>query len=491
MPTLRPLHAAGLAALLAFLVFAPTLHDPLVWDDNPLTWRVAALDRDGGLGAVLGAEFQLERGRHTGYWRPLVMASLWLDAKLLPWIPVQYHLTNVLLHAACCAVVVLLLARLLRVSWPALALGGALFAVHPVHTEAVAFVSGRTDLFAALFVMLSAWTWCEHRRRARAWPIAASAGCLLLAVLAKELAIMLPAALIVLESLDARDDGPPRWHGWRAWLVAWGLVAATWLVLRVGVAGIGFGAPGGVGASPGHRLVALAQYLRLLVWPWPLNAYYTPESLAAPAASFALATLLLVLFGGAAYAGHGRVVLGALAWIALFLLPVLGFVPIAGAVLAERFLYLPSFGLVLVAAAVIGGLGGAVRRAVVPASIVLLAVLAAGSIAHARVFASADALGRELERHAPAKLAASRNELALKLQAAGRHAEALPFLEEAVRLQPREAVLRYNLGVSQLALGKLEAALDSFTRAAALDPAFAAAEEQRRAVHDLLRGRAP
>lgn len=481
MPRLSIRRAALLAALVAFLVFAPTLDYPLVWDDVPLTWRAASPPGGGGLAAVLTQEFQLERGVPTGYYRPVVMLSLWLDGKLASAITVQYHLTNVLLHAACTFLVVLLLGRLIPAGGTGPLLAGALFALHPVHTEAVAFVSGRTDLLAALFVLSAALFWLDHRGRPSLSRLVASGLCLLFGLMSKEVAAMLPVVLLAIDAATERGGGASWWARNRAPLVAWSAALALAAALRFGVAGVALGAAAGEVPTFATRLAAFATFLRLLVVPWPLNAYYTVESLPPLAPSLVVALLLVAAFVVAARVAGRASVLGGAAFVVAFLVPVMGFVPIRGAAVAERFLYLPSVGVALLAAGLLSAASRrpAVHRAALVAVLVVGAVFAAGTITRSRTWSSAETLGREIERTSPAQRAGTRNEFARKLQARGMHAQAAAALREAVALQPGAAVLWNNLGVSQLALGQAADALASFDRALALDPSLAEARLQR------------
>src|SRR5262245_810223 len=161
---------AAVVAIFAFLLYLPTLDFQLVWDDPHLLEFVRTQWRSGGARALLSSEFLLGSGSpHTGYFRPVVLASLWLDDGLGSGHAWVFHLTNVLLHACVCALVVLLLEWVLN-DGPSAAFGGLLFAAHPVHVEAVAFVSARTDLWAALLVFSATAIWTRRRIRGATGP---------------------------------------------------------------------------------------------------------------------------------------------------------------------------------------------------------------------------------------------------------------------------------------------------------------------------------
>jgi len=156
--------AAVLIALSAFLVFSPTLGHELVWDDIPIVLYAQKVVEEGGIGALVQAPFAIGvqgLDNPTGYYRPVSLISMWISSSLDEPSPFPYHLTNVLLHV----INSLLLFQLLNLVLPpggGPLLGGLLFAVHPVHSESVAFVSGRTDLLATLFALLTVLLWIRY-----------------------------------------------------------------------------------------------------------------------------------------------------------------------------------------------------------------------------------------------------------------------------------------------------------------------------------------
>ena len=150
--------------ILSVSAYAGTINHDLVWDDPEIVLYVDSIVREGGLPALVTSQFatHIEEGYVSGYYRPLVLVSLWFDSHLAGGLAWAYHLTNIILHAVN-TILVLMLLRLIAGNFPA-ALGAMIFAVHPVHSESVAFVSGRTDLWAAFFVLVAALLWARERR---------------------------------------------------------------------------------------------------------------------------------------------------------------------------------------------------------------------------------------------------------------------------------------------------------------------------------------
>ena len=152
------------------------------------------------------------RGNRRGFYRPITALTYWIDLRLYGPNPFGFHLENLLWHTAT-ALLVLVLLRGLWPAEPLMAFGAAaLFAVHPVHTEAVSWISGRSEILAAFWGLLAFWA---HRRadsvaaRASLWRIAALAAWLV-ALGAKEMAATLPLLLLMTDALLGR---PSKW--WR------------------------------------------------------------------------------------------------------------------------------------------------------------------------------------------------------------------------------------------------------------------------------------
>lgn len=146
--------------LCAFLMFAGTLGHDLVWDDERFIQYAEDVVTEGGVLALVTSEFRpnASDGPNTAYFRPISLASLWLDKHLGADSTVVFHLTNALLDALCSALVLVPFGMVLGSRSGALG-GALLFAVHPVHVESVAFVSGRTDLLASVFCLLIGDLW--------------------------------------------------------------------------------------------------------------------------------------------------------------------------------------------------------------------------------------------------------------------------------------------------------------------------------------------
>lgn len=478
--------AALVVALVAVAAFAASLGYDFVWDDTLLIQQSGSLHHWGELPRLLVSQFWSEVGEASHYYRPLITLSFFLDMEVWGPQPFGFHLTNVLAHAAV-ALVVLALARRVTGGEVAALIAALAFALQPLHAESVSFVSGRTDVLAALFFLLALLAYDRSRDAAR-WGFAAcSLGAYLLALLSKEVAITLPAVL-ALWDWRVRDDLRDRRAVWRAAAryASYGGVLAVygglrWLALRDVV-----DPATGPWAPLLTRLLTTLQTVAAYAWitivPYPANAYRVIVPVAVPPD---LHWWLAVVGLGAAIAGT--------AW-ALWRAPVVGFgalwfwitlAPSAGAnllplptvLMAERFLYLPTVGYCLI-------LGWAASR--------LLGPVRFGSAAELRL---APAVGLALLLLAYLGLTLWRNEnwrdegrlyshmaeasptaavplvnLAFVELPRGEIASAGEHLREAVRLAPDNPRARAGLGLTETLLGHLDAGLRHGLRARELAP---------------------
>lgn len=353
--------AALIAGLVAALVYIPALGNRFALDDGPIVERNAAAHSVGAaLAAFTHPYWPPEHG--AGLWRPLVVLSFAADWELSGGSTSWLHATNVLLHAAATALVVAVIAPYVTAAG-ALA-GGLLFALHPVHVEAVANLVGRSELLVACLLLAALLLAREVRRRAAAARRTAAFEIALLAavagaLLSKEHAVV-AVALLWLDD-RGRSDAAGRLPV-RDFLAV-GVMTVVWLVARrlvEGDAGFNAVAPTffhlGTLGRLSTMLPAVFVLLRLLVWPFDLSPDYHPlviERLEQPTliggaglvVLLALALLALLLWPRRRTASLGLLIIG-VAW-----LPTSNLLFPAGIVLAERTLYLPSVGVALLAAA--------------------------------------------------------------------------------------------------------------------------------------------
>jgi tetratricopeptide (TPR) repeat protein len=358
------------AALAALLLYAPTLRAPFLYDDL-LYVRDNAFIRDpSNLASSWGVPYPPQRPEQ-GLYRPVTLQSFILDHLLNGLDPRGFHLTNIVLHA--------LTTGLLTLALPALGVpppwtlpAGLLFAAHPVHAEAVSWISGRAETLAALFVLGGLLAWVRFRRDGRrSWAVAATV-LYFWGLGAKESAAPLPGVLLLGDRLGMFGPEAARRpllsrRNLTDYLPFVGAVG-LWVALRL--AAIGRFGMQHAGGGPGHESHAqrvltglgfLADYARLLVLPLDLRVHYTDlqvRSLAEPRALLGLAVaggLLAALIRLRRASPPTTFWLG---WFLLFILPFTNILVNVGTPLAERILYIAS----AAGAALAGLLAAAIQR---------------------------------------------------------------------------------------------------------------------------------
>lgn len=277
----------GLVLLMALLAYAPTLGNGFAYDDTAIVQGNPVIRSLRNVPRLFVTDYwgTLELPdvfRDTRLYRPLVIVSFALNYALGGLHPLGYHVVNLVLHAGVSLAVYAVGIQILGLSCVGATVAAGLFAVHPLHTEAVAGIVGRAELLMSLGVLLALWGYRRGGRLGRLGSLLAFA----VGLLAKEQAMVLPGILLLHELTVQRPSA--RTAGWSTWAAAtftrllpyFGLLGG-YLLLRVWVLGGGM-VPGTSSiANPlalapfGPRLltaVAVAgRYLTLLLWPAPLS----------------------------------------------------------------------------------------------------------------------------------------------------------------------------------------------------------------------------
>ncbi|HWZ57429.1 MAG TPA: hypothetical protein VNW46_00535 [Gemmatimonadaceae bacterium] len=366
-------------ALIAFLAYANAIANGFALDDrwiildNPLVASVS------GIWRAFGAPYW--PNGLVGQYRPLVIASFAVDWAVAHGGAWWFHLVNLGWHVAA-TVLVLRLARQVLPEMGAIA-AAVLFAVHPVHVEAISSTVGRCELMAAVFVLAGLLAHRAGRPSAVGWYV--------LALLSKESGIVL-LGLAVCHDVLLTEGGWATLRVRRAWYAAYGVVIACYAgllawVFRGGQALVVQSITWD-GATTVDRwltmLRVVPEYVRLMVWPWDLAIDYTPRTLVLVTTVTPMVLLgaaLLVVIAGIIVLTWRRapVVATGLVWFAIAMSPVANVFFPSGIVLAERTFYLPSVGAVLVMGWVVAAVASR-RTDRVPRAMILGAVAGAAAV---------------------------------------------------------------------------------------------------------------
>ncbi len=484
---------AGFAvAFVALAASANTLSGGFVYDDIDNVLRNPWIREPGRLlEAFTHHMAAFSPGYDTSYYRPL-MHVIFAGAESLfglnAW---GYHLILLLLHVAASVVVFVLLVRFTdgRAKGAATPgqpqgafIGAILFAVHPIHVEAVAWISGVVDLSYSLSALLTllALTSASPWRRLLLAP-----AMFFVALLGKEPAVMLIPIFVILAV--ARGDLKER-NGQRrfaATAAGLGVALTVYLVLRVtalgGLMGTGGARRVTVGIWDG-LLTAVAlfgKYAGLLLFPINQTALYdfpVVTELADPRVWTGIAAVVAVVILAWQLRGNPGAVLG-IALLALPLLPAL-YVPVLGdGLVAERYLYLPSAGLALLTAL---AWNAWVRRrpawfrARAAVAAVLVIVGGVATFSRNRVWHDELALWTDAARKSP-RSAAVHGYLGFALYTAGQPDAAVASLSRAIELDPDKLDAHVNLAAALLTSGRVDEALIDLDRILSAHPGIAEA----------------
>lgn len=296
---------------------------------------------------------------HGNNWHPVTTLSHMLDAQLFGTDPVPQHVENVLWHVVNALLVLWLLHRLTRCWWRAAAVA-ALFALHPLRVESVAWASERKDLLSACFflLMLAAYQrWTERPSVARHAAVAAA---LALGLLSKPMLVTAPFVLLLLdvwplgrlraEFVSLRDGSLARRVGekWLLFALVAASIVATYVVQKqTGAVSTTDAIP--LGLRLANALVSLCTYAGRSLWPGELAAFYPfPKHIALSVTLAALLALVAAKLCVWLQRDRRPWLLVGFLWFAGMLVPVIGLVQVGRQGWADRYSYLPTIGLAIV-----------------------------------------------------------------------------------------------------------------------------------------------
>jgi tetratricopeptide (TPR) repeat protein len=471
--SLAPRHRVTLSVVALFLltvmVYLPALRGGFIWDDaDHLTENPAVAAPDG----LLKIWSSLAASRYY----PLTLTTFWIERHMWGLKPFPYHATNIVLHATNAALLYLLLRRLrVRGAW----LAAALWAIHPVNVESVAWVTELKNVQSGTFFFLALLAYLKfEERRGSGW-FALSLLLFAAALLSKPSTVILPLALLLVAwwergrvtRVDLVRSAP-----FFTLAILMSLITIAEQHTNVEYAGTGEWL-----LSIGQRLIlaGLAPwfYALRLLWPWSLAFVYPRWNLDTRDVALwfyvlAQAALLVALYA-LGKRSRARATLFALTYFLIALTPVLGFFNIyyfRYSFVADHFNYLASIGvLALVAAGVVEFVRSRSTQVVVAGGALL--ALASLSWQRTQVFANDEQLWLDTVAKNPSAVLAHNN-LGNIYQRRGELARALPHLREAARLSPDYPQVHNNLGIVLAQLGQYDAAVSEFHEALRLKPNY-------------------
>jgi len=440
---------------------------------------------------------------HGANWHPVTWLSHMADVQLFGMNPRGHHLTNVFIHAAASVLLLLFLFRVTGGLWQS-AFAAALFALHPLHVESVAWVAERKDVLSGFFGILTLLLYASYAVKRTAMRYALALASFALGLMSKPMLVSLPVILLLLDfwplqrlrfgdSEHGSGDGAP-FPVLLKEKVPFFVCALVSAILTM-IAQQKGGAIRSFEAVPladriGNALVSYVSYLVKTVWPHDLAVFYPfPASL--PIWQVTAASLTLLFFSAVVVraARQRPYLLLGWFWFLITLAPVIGIIQVGGQAMADRYSYLPLVGLFIMAA------WEAPRIvAKIPCRRALLAVTAVALLA-----ASAVQTWRQtgfwqdnftLYRHAVRVTAGNdlaHYNLGFALDEKGDLDGAIGEYREAIAINPRNVGARNNLGFALDRKGDLDGAIREYREALAVSPRSFAAHYNLGLVFDELK----
>ena len=460
-------------------VYWPVVGYPFtLFDDPDYVWLnphvVAGLSWPGTIWAFTTLNF--------GNWHPLTWLSYMLDIRLFGMHAGVCHTVNVLFHAANTALLFWALKRMTGAVWRS-ALVAALFGLHPLHVESVAWIAERKDVLSTFFFMLTLLAYVRYVEKSRVQGPRSKVfyGLALLwfalGLMSKPMLVTLPFVLLLLDYWPLKRI--LQLSSFKHLLLeklpffALSIVSCviTYLAQAAG------GAVKGISVVPfglriENALVSYLAYLEKMVWPASLAVFY-PYSWLEPASVATAAFLLLVISGLVIFYLRRRPYL-AVGWLWFLgtLVPVIGLVQIGAQALADRYTYVPLIGIFIAIAWGLGELAGnsPMRRATLTiVSVAAVAMCMRCSAVQVRFWQNTETLAR----HALAVTANNDNMqvlLGTALLEEGKFAEGASHLSEAVKLNPGNFRAQSNLALALADEGKIVEAIKTYRVAIGMYP---------------------
>ena len=467
---------------------------------------------------------------NVGYaanWHPLTWMSHMVDYRLFGANPIGHHLVNLLIHLANTLLLFLILTRMTaRLSsrqagslWRS-AFVAALFAVHPLHVESVAWIAERKDVLSTLFFMLTILAYLRYVDKPGIARYSLVIGLFALGLMAKPMLVTLPFVLLLFDYWPlgrARKAWSLLWEKMPLIIVAGGSSILTYLAQKKGGAVSAFETEQ-LGVRVSNAVVSYASYILKMLWPQHLAAAYPlPGDGQSPLAVIgALLLLAAMTFMAIRFRRDRSYLLFGWLWFLGTLVPVIGLVQVGSQAMADRYTYIPLIGLFIAVVWSIpnailetkrwgdGGMGrwGAAGMAVAGMVIVALAAMTwvqvgywrdsvilmkhaiavtrDNFIAHNSLGSAYAELGktddaireyREAIRINPNYTMAQSN-LAAQLQKQGRLDEAAEIGMQAANMNPQSAEIHYNNGLLLHQKGDLDGAVREYEEALRIQPDF-------------------
>ena len=518
---LRSKKGMAILLLIAILVlaYAPATNFPFVnFDDNEYVTDVPQIQQGLTWDSFMWAMTTME----AAFWHPLTWLSHILDYQLFGLNPAGHHLTNLLLHLANVLLLFGVLHQMTGAVWRS-ALVAALFALHPLNVESVAWVAERKNVLSTLFWLLAMAAYVGYVKKPVWQRYVGMMGIFVLGLMAKPMLVTLPCVLLLLDYWPLGRLGKE----WKELGQRLPRLVVEKLPLFIPVAAaslLAIHAQSQAGALPSweglplgtrvaNAVLSYGLYLKKMVWPTDLAVFYPHPGNSWEIGSLALAVLLLggISLGVGWQGRNYRYLVVGWLWYVGTLFPVSGLIQVGSHAMADRYAYVPLMGLFIMLVWGVAEIGDRVRLrrewlvGAVLCLLVALTVLTRVQLSywksttrlfeHALLVTSNNHLahnalsveymeekeyGKAIEHLAQAlimypRYADAHSNLGLALARQGRLEDAKHHYLQAIQIAPNSYAAHNNLGLTLLTTEQVDEAIDHFSRALAINPYYAEA----------------
>ena len=460
-------------AAITFAVFGQTLtHEFINFDDFDYVYENSVVVQGLTCKGVVWAFTRV----HSNNWHPLTWLSHMLDCQLYGLHPGGHHLSNVLLHTATVIMLFLVLRQMTGALWRS-AFVAAVFAIHPLRAESVAWVAERKDVLSGLFFILTIGAYVRYARRP--WSAVRFGLVLLLfamGLMCKPMLVTLPVVLLLLDYWPLRRLESQKLSRLAVEKLPLLILSAASCVITLFAQTGAYQSIENVPPSfrVGNALMTCVVYLGQMVWPAGLALFYPYPQKVLAAWEVALAATLLATLSVAAWSSRRKQpwLLTGWIWYLAMLLPVLGIIQVGGQAHADRYTYLPQIGIYVAVTWLVAEWATIWRIDRVALGVLMAAVLAVLMVCGWKQ-TSYWQNNENLWTHS---LACTTNNylahynLALSLGKQGRTDEAIEHYQKTLQIKPDFSECHYSLAVALAQQGRLDEAITHYQQSLQITP---------------------
>jgi protein O-mannosyl-transferase len=470
-------------AAITWLVFGQTLHHEFVnYDDGEYVVKNAQVARGLTFEGIVWAFTHV----HSANWHPLTWISHMLDCQFYGLNPGGHHLTSVLLHTATAILLFLVLRQATQALWRS-AFVAAVFAIHPLRVESVAWVAERKDVLSGLFFLLTIGAYVRYARAPKS-PLRYGIVVLLFALglMCKPMLVTLPFVLLLLDywplnrlaTLRGQTGNQP---GLRPLILEklplFGLSLASCIVTLFAQRGsMAPVARISLSSRLANAVIAYVDYLRQMFWPADLAVLYPWEAVRLGVWNAVLSAVVLAGISAVVFLlRRRRYLVTGWIWYLVMLGPVIGILQVGNQARADRYTYLPQIGLYLLLTWALVELCSGWRHHrlfLTSLSSFILVALILSARAQVSSWRDSETLWSHALEHTTDNIIAEGN-LGQACYTKGKTREAMFYFQNSLRISPNQAPIHSSLGVFYLEMGQVNESLTHLQKALEIEPKFA------------------